>query len=231
MMETMIQTLPETLSFSRRVSRRERFARPTRLARRPDLWIVDDFLTADEIAGALDRAGDARWVARRALHVITDERCFAAEVPADGRGLFGQIFRRIERLTEVRSSRPRTLRFKYNRNGEGHRLHSDAFTHEGHHVVMSSLIYLTDVEAGGETIFPHAVPGGLAVAPRRGRLLVWTSLDEQGVVDPAGFHGAAPVLEGEKAVLVGFSLKPVGQTLTRIWPERPAPAPAQKRYA
>lgn len=227
-METT-QVLSETLRFSRRVSRRERFARPTRLARRPDLWIVDDFLAEDEVAGALGRVGDSRWVGRRALHVITDARCFAAEVPAGGRGLFGDIFRRIERLTGVRSSRPRTMRFKYNRAGQGHSLHSDAFTHEGHHVVISSLIYLTDVEVGGETIFPHALPGGLAVAPRRGRLIVWTSLDEEGAVDPAGLHGAAPVVEGEKAVLVGFTQMPVGETLIRIQPERPARA--AKRYA
>lgn len=211
--------------FARRITRREHFPVPERLAQRPDLWVVDDFLSETEIAAALARVGSPQWVGRHALHVIADAKGFAAEVPGHGKGLFGSIVRRMEGLTGLRSGLPRTLRFKYNANGQGHAMHSDAFTHRGHHVVLSSLVYLTDVEVGGETEFPHALPGGVAVVPRRGRLLVWTSLDADGNVDPAAFHGAAPVASGEKAILVGFTALPRGNTVTRLSPRWPVSSP------
>ena len=80
------------------------------------------------------------------------------------------------------------------------------------------LMYLSDVESGGETVFdaaddlpsrPPADPAGLAdcakktnaslaVRPRAGDALLFWSLRPDGSLDPASLHGGCPVLKGKK---------------------------------
>lgn len=84
------------------------------------------------------------------------------------------------------------------------------------------LMYLSDVEEGGETVFPgadpkataaaaaraaarpHAPPPsacaakGLAVHPRKGDALVFYSLKPDGSLDKASLHGGCPVTKGAK---------------------------------
>lgn len=62
--------------------------------------------------------------------------------------------------------------------------------------VATVVMYLNDVEAGGETYFPRA--GGLRIVPRRGWATLFINCDGAGRVDPATLHGGAPVQKGEK---------------------------------
>jgi prolyl 4-hydroxylase len=57
------------------------------------------------------------------------------------------------------------------------------------------IIYLNDVEQGGETIFPDT---SLSITPRRGSAVYFSYCNSAGQVDPATLHGGAPVLRGEK---------------------------------
>ena len=79
------------------------------------------------------------------------------------------------------------------------------------------LMYLSDVESGGETVFdaaddlpsrPPADPAGLsdcakktnaslAVRPRAGDALLFWSLRPDGSLDPASLHGGCPVRTGK----------------------------------
>ncbi|KAG6406642.1 hypothetical protein SASPL_134248 [Salvia splendens] len=78
--------------------------------------------------------------------------------------------------------------------------------------VASFLLYLSDVEEGGETMFPfengsnmnqgYDYQGciGLKVRPRRGDGLLFYSLYPNGTIDPTSLHGSCPVVKGEKWV-------------------------------
>src|SRR5471032_764917 len=59
--------------------------------------------------------------------------------------------------------------------------------------VSTLVMYLNDVEHGGETIFPEA---GLAVAPRRGSAVYFEYCNADGQLDPLSLHAGAPVLAG-----------------------------------
>lgn len=63
--------------------------------------------------------------------------------------------------------------------------------------VSTLVMYLNDVDHGGETIFPEA---GLAVAPRRGSAVYFEYCNADGQLDPLSLHAGAPVLSGEKWV-------------------------------
>jgi prolyl 4-hydroxylase len=64
--------------------------------------------------------------------------------------------------------------------------------------VSSLVIYLNDVERGGETVFPEI---GLAVTPRQGHAVHFEYANDRGEVDLKSVHAAAPVEAGEKWVL------------------------------
>ncbi|KAM3260449.1 hypothetical protein ACQJBY_051608 [Aegilops geniculata] len=81
-----------------------------------------------------------------------------------------------------------------------------------HGEVASFLLYLTDVEEGGETMFPYENGDnmnigydyeqciGLKVKPRKGDGLLFYSLMVNGTIDPTSLHGSCPVVKGEKWV-------------------------------
>lgn len=72
---------------------------------------------------------------------------------------------------------------------------SAAHLQKGGQRVSTLIMYLNDVEAGGETIFPDI---GLAVAARKGSGVYFTYCGSQGDLDRRSLHGGAPVKRGEK---------------------------------
>ena len=64
--------------------------------------------------------------------------------------------------------------------------------------VSTMVVYLNDVETGGETIFPHA---GLSISPQKGSAVYFRYCNAKGQIDPMSLHGGAPVLAGEKWVM------------------------------
>lgn len=64
--------------------------------------------------------------------------------------------------------------------------------------VSTLIMYLNDVEAGGETIFPRI---DFSYVPRKGQGLYFEYADAQGALDPLSLHGGAPVQRGEKWIV------------------------------
>ncbi|XP_038890926.1 probable prolyl 4-hydroxylase 10 isoform X2 [Benincasa hispida] len=97
--------------------------------------------------------------------------------------------------------------------------HHDYFVDEfsikkGGQRMATLLIYLSDVEEGGETVFPAAKQcvssarwwkklsesgnGGLSVKPKMGDALLFWSMKPDGTLDSTSLHGSSPVIKGEK---------------------------------
>jgi prolyl 4-hydroxylase len=72
---------------------------------------------------------------------------------------------------------------------------SSVHTAQGGQRVATIVMYLNDVEEGGETIFPKL---SLSIAPRKGDAVYFSYCNSLGQVDRLTLHGGAPVLKGEK---------------------------------
>eukprot|EP00930_Biecheleria_cincta_P028914 TRINITY_DN20126_c0_g2_i1.p1 TRINITY_DN20126_c0_g2~~TRINITY_DN20126_c0_g2_i1.p1 ORF type:complete len:510 (-),score=75.06 TRINITY_DN20126_c0_g2_i1:116-1624(-) len=128
---------------------------------------------------------------------------------------------RISNLTRVPVSHNEEVQvLRYNK-GQFYQAHSDNFDPQyyietadfidkGHrNRLLTVFWYLSNVSAGGETIFPRAYglptpqsmascEKGLKVRPEVGTVIFWYSLRPNGNSDPNGLHAACPVEEGQK---------------------------------
>lgn len=100
-------------------------------------------------------------------------------------------------------------------HGQEYRPHYDYFFHDQgkkNNRIATVLMYLTDVEEGGETVFPRREKPdwqgsepwsecggkGLAVKPRKGDALLFFSLKPGGELDRGSNHAGCPVIRGVK---------------------------------
>lgn len=62
----------------------------------------------------------------------------------------------------------------------------------------TAMVYLNDVEEGGETYFKHLK---LRVKPKQGTLIAWNNLYKNGIPNLKTMHEACPPISGEKYVI------------------------------
>ncbi|KAL7086058.1 hypothetical protein ACP275_14G315800 [Erythranthe tilingii] len=129
------------------------------------------------------------------------------------------IEKRIADYTFIPADHGEGLQVLHYEVGQKYEPHYDYFlddfnTKNGGQRIATVLMYLSDVEEGGETIFPAAkgnfssVPGwneksecakrGLAVKPKMGDALLFWSMRPDATLDPTSLHGGCPVIVGNK---------------------------------
>jgi len=94
--------------------------------------------------------------------------------------------------------------------GEEFKVHSDYFEasrpkeydhyarQQGGQRTWTFMVYLSDVESGGETEFPYL---NIKIKPVKGKALVWNNLNFDGTNNTFTRHASLPVIQGEKFVI------------------------------
>ncbi|CAN4109802.1 unnamed protein product [Withania somnifera] len=129
------------------------------------------------------------------------------------------IEKRIADFTFIPVEHGEGLQILHYEVGQKYEPHYDYFsdkfnTQHGGQRIATVLMYLSDVEEGGETVFPaakgnfSAVPwwnelsecgkGGLSVKPKMGDALLFWSMKPDATLDPSSLHGGCPVIKGNK---------------------------------
>ncbi len=119
-----------------------------------------------------------------------------------------RIEKRIAKVTAIPRENGENMQILYYGVGAEYQPHFDYFDpdtvgglaqyNRGGQRVATLMVYLNTPKQGGETIFPRV---GLKVVPKKGKALLFYSVDAEGNSDPMSFHGGAPVLMGEKWVV------------------------------
>ncbi|XP_022937931.1 probable prolyl 4-hydroxylase 3 [Cucurbita moschata] len=133
--------------------------------------------------------------------------------------IVSNIEKRIADFTFIPVEHGEALQILHYEVGQKYDAHHDYFADEfnikqGGQRMATLLMYLSDVEEGGETVFPAAegnfssLPGwnelsecgkgGLSVKPKMGDALLFWSMKPDNTVDPTSLHGACPVIRGNK---------------------------------
>ncbi|KAF7829529.1 putative prolyl 4-hydroxylase 3 [Senna tora] len=129
------------------------------------------------------------------------------------------IEKRIADFTFIPIENGEGLQVLHYEVGQKYEPHYDYFlddfnTKNGGQRIATVLMYLSDVEEGGETVFPaakanfSAVPWwndlsecgrkGLSVKPKMGDALLFWSMRPDASLDPTSLHGGCPVIRGNK---------------------------------
>ncbi|XP_071142095.1 prolyl 4-hydroxylase subunit alpha-1-like [Mytilus edulis] len=117
----------------------------------------------------------------------------------------GRLNNFLERLTGLKMNNKQADHFQIVNYGIGgeYKPHYDwveeryvsSRMHTGTNRILTVLFYLSDVEVGGSTVFPHL---NIAVPPKKGSALFFTNLDETGHGDSLTLHAGCPVFFGSK---------------------------------
>ena len=183
-------------------------------ARRPALAVLHGVLSPDECAEFI-AAARGRLRPSTVVDPATGRDVVAAHRSSEG--LFflpaetpfvARIERRLAELMNVPLAHGEGLQLLHYAPGAGSEPHYDflsptndanaaSLARSGQRVA-SLVMYLNDVERGGETVFPEL---GLAVVPRAGHAVHFEYANSRGQVDLHSVHAAAKVEAGEKWVL------------------------------
>jgi prolyl 4-hydroxylase len=181
---------------------------------RPTLAVLDNVLDADECDALIGMA--VPRLERSAVVGVTDGVNTVMDIRTSDGAYFqraeNELIRRVDaraaaimRLPEDHGEGLQVMR--YGTGGE-YLPHFDYFQPDekgsqphlatGGQRVSTLIMYLHDVEAGGETIFPRI---DFSYAPRRGQALYFEYTAADGSLDPLSLHGGAPVVHGEKWIV------------------------------
>ncbi|KAH7532580.1 hypothetical protein FEM48_Zijuj04G0035800 [Ziziphus jujuba var. spinosa] len=198
--------------------------RVTQLSWRPRAFLYKGFLSEEECDHLIILAKDKL---EKSMVADNDSgKSIMSEVRTSS-GMFLQkaqdeivanIEERIAAWTFLPKENGESMQILHYEHGQKYEPHFDYFHDKanqelGGHRVATVLMYLSNVEKGGETIFPNAeakmsqpkddnssecAKQGYAVKPEKGDALLFFSLHPDATTDTNSLHGSCPVIEGEK---------------------------------
>lgn len=122
--------------------------------------------------------------------------------------MYLDLDRRIVDLMGINSFQGETMQAQKYEPGQYYKEHWDFFmpTTKEYKVycewmgqrTWTAMVYLNDVEEGGETYFKHL---NLRVKPKRGMLIAWNNLYKNGLPNLKTMHEACPPISGNKYVV------------------------------
>lgn len=175
-----------------------------------DLYVVRDFLNAKECQFLIERI-DADRVPSTILaaresdpEFRTSESCNLNPHDPGVRA----IEDKINALMGIERAHGETAQGQRYAVGQQFKAHNDFFhtsqpywkemERTGGQRTWTAMIFLNDVESGGQTAFPTV---NVKVTPRAGNLLAWNNMDKFGMPNPATLHTGMPVLAGTKYII------------------------------
>ncbi|XP_028778662.1 probable prolyl 4-hydroxylase 7 [Neltuma alba] len=199
-------------------------ARVTQLSWHPRAFVYKGFLSEEECDHLILLAKDKL---EKSMVADNESGKSVASTVRTSSGMFleyaqddvvSRIEERIAAWTFLPKENGEPIQILHYENGQKYEPHFDFFHDEvnqrmGGHRVATVLMYLSDVEKGGETIFPNSeakssqpkdenwsecAHRGYAVKPEKGDALLFFSLHLDATTDLSSLHGSCPVIKGEK---------------------------------
>lgn len=176
----------------------------------PVIRVLDNVLSAEE-CDQLIQISTNKLQRSKVIDTVTGEETVIKERTSYGAfftvredEFIAKLDERIAKLMNSPVEHGEGLQVLNYKVGGEYRTHVDYFSRaaegEKHHLrggqrVSTLVIYLNDVEEGGETTFPEIQ---LSVTPNKGSAVYFEYTNSLGQSDPMTLHAGAPVIRGEK---------------------------------
>jgi len=177
----------------------------------PDIVLINNFLSNDECEILIQQA-KLKLKPSTVVDLKTGGRQIHQGRTSEGmhfnRGenaLIQNLEHRISELVHMPIEHGEGIQVLHYKMGAEYRPHYDYFPEDeigskdylstGGQRVATVIMYLNDVEEGGETVFPEI---SLTVIPKRGSALYFSYCNALNQTDEKTLHGGAPVIKGSK---------------------------------
>ncbi|MDE2436378.1 MAG: 2OG-Fe(II) oxygenase [Sphingomonadales bacterium] len=178
-------------------------------AEHAEVWAAADFVTPDEcerLMAMIDRTATPSQILDHGYNEVW-RTSYSGDV--DVNDTFVQMIeRRIDDLLGIPHEWGETMQGQRYEPGQEFREHMDWFwtkapyfkdeTRRGGQRSFTAMIYLNDVEEGGETAFVNL---GMSIPPQRGVLLAWNNGTPDGSLNQFTLHAGTPVVKGTKYII------------------------------
>ncbi len=178
-------------------------------AEQAEVWAVGDFVDPNEceqLIAMIDRTAEPSAVLDHGYNEVW-RTSYSGNVDR-GDSFVRMIERRIDDLLGLPHEWGETMQGQRYTPGQEFREHMDWFwtkapyfkteARRGGQRSYTAMIYLNDVEQGGETAFINL---GLSVPPQRGVLLAWNNGSLDGSLNNFTLHAGTPVARGTKYIV------------------------------
>lgn len=180
----------------------------------PSIVHLMDFLSPEECDHLIEKAKPTMYPSQvytgvdEVVKVTRTRRSLSSQFKKDEDEVIARVDRRLSAITGIASEQGELLHIGMYNPGGYVRAHTDYFTLEtlpenspmaqGGWRIATFLIYLNDVEEGGETYFHMP---GIKIQPRKGSAVYWEYCNSLGQMDDDTLHEALPVKAGEKWII------------------------------
>lgn len=167
----------------------------------PLILILEDVLSYEECDALIELAQDKMQRAKIGKsHEVSDIRTSSSMFFEESENdLIQKIETRVAELMSIPVSHAEPLQILHYKAGEQYQPHFDYFTSASiaNNRISTMVIFLNDVEEGGETYFPSL---RFTVTPKKGNAVYFEYFYNDNVINELTLHAGNPVTVGEKWV-------------------------------
>jgi prolyl 4-hydroxylase len=176
-----------------------------------EIFTIEDFLTdeeCDHLCNLIERSNVRSTVSGTGYtqSVVSDFRTSSTATLNNGDPIVDNIDKRIAKELGVPQENGESFQGQLYEVGQQFKHHHDYFSGDSYnnHCLFSGqrtytcMIYLNDVEEGGETDFLEIKT---TFAPKKRMAIIWKNSNGTGTENPASIHAGMPVVNGKKMII------------------------------
>jgi len=160
---------------------------------------IHHFLEEEECDTLISLSEGRLERSKLATKTVSDYRTSSGTFLEEDLPVVAAVERRISQLLQIPVHFYEGLQILHYEPGQQFAAHFDYFgpTHPSseNNRICTLIMYLNDVEAGGETSFPKL---GLSIAPRKGNAVYFEYFYQDAALNELTLHSGEPVIHGEK---------------------------------
>jgi prolyl 4-hydroxylase len=188
------------------------------LHKEPLIMRMEGVLTDEECEQLIQAAAPRLKPSKLVNRVVSEIRTSRGMFFEEGESPFiHRIEQRIAQLMNVPIEHAEGLQVLHYGPGQEYKAHHDFFAPNtpaaGNNRISTLVIYLNDVEEGGETVFPLL---DLAVKPKRGSAVYFEYFYRNQTLNDLTLHSSVPVVRGEKWVATQWMRRQRVRSVERI---------------